>query len=1304
MPHTIVIAGYYGFGNTGDELILDAMIQNLREVIPDVNIVVLSGKPRQTASRYQVGSVSWMNISQIEKTIRGADLVILGSGGIFHDYWGFDQSAILTSEHIGISFYTSVALLASIHHKPLMLYAVGVGPLVTEKGKTHVKAIAEQAALITVRDKQSVKILRDLGVAEKRVTLAADPVMGLTLQKKTDSEEKKQLGIVLRNWNVGVEPDHWERCVAGAVDEFLDNHPEFEAFFIPFQYATDPFLDDRGVARRISKRLRNAKRTQILERSLNPHLKGDLLAGCDLVLGMRLHSLIVAAGCGIPMVGLSYDPKVENYLNQVGLSSYSIDLTAISDSIILERLNDAWSHQDELRALLLNKKVEMADLASKSVLQAFELLSNSNARARLICGDLQGILEQTALSLVKELDTKKYQIAGLKQQLTACDEREVGLTERISNLEQLLEREKNNYSEIQKKIVHLRAQQCEEIHLLNQQIEVLKKQNLERQKEQEFLLQELAAIKGSRGWKLLWRLWQVRLFLIPRGSKRERWIKAMVASVKRAFISSALTIRGLLRVFTGWSGSRRSGYAKCFLRYKKQRSRIFSTDFRKLQVTCCAGLVSVIMPLYNGSKYVRDAIESILGQTYGNLELIIVDDGSTDNSGLIADEYQNRDVRVKVVHQPNRKLPAALNTGFALAKGEFLTWTSDDNLLKPDCLKKMVACLERHPSWDMVYANMDIIGDDGQVLRHSAWFEGYQYPHGSEHIYLPNHTNELNTYANNFIGGAFLYRKRVHHLLAGYSPWQFTREDYDYWMQVNALLTLRHSTLKQPVYSYRFHARSLTSQDESLKITSGRKFLMVFDDFRRDFYLMPMLWVIHEVGESQRVKNLTDAVKKIVVKQSGIVLSQETFGRLNLPRLFLPVIHLHIAPGLEGIPTNLPADRYNSMLFSSNSSDLEHNTDSSLLHIQCDNQPDHSVKSPGKPDHFSSSDLEVLLDALDIHARSAHLKQIEKEISDSAERTKKLSVVVCSYKRNQSLEDNLMSLARQTAEKREFEVVVVDNSPGDSDLEETIERIRKDNFFKEADILRLVHCPVLGLSFARNAGIAEARGEIILFLDDDAIADPDLVQQYLDAFANHKEMGVIGGHITLKRPETINMVWKEGWERYWSQFITGYRGLTEVKEWWEFPWGANWGARRKALLQIGGFRGRYGRHGNDFSGGEEIIAARLIQQLGYSIGVLPQAHVLHQVDPSRFTLEHLKKTICAGALVHYQEQRDLYFPAESHNKNILAQICKVIWRSAIARMGFGKKPLDAERLESLYKLDAQYRLLKVRLKNWIKGG
>ena len=99
-----------------------------------------------------------------------------------------------------------------------------------------------------------------------------------------------------------------------------------------------------------------------------------------------------------------------------------------------------------------------------------------------------------------------------------------------------------------------------------------------------------------------------------------------------------------------------------------------------------------------------------------------------------------------------------------------------------------------------------------------------------------------------------------------------------------------------------------------------------------------------------------------------------------------------------------------------------------------------------------------------------------------------------------------------------------------------------------------------------------------------------------------------------------------------------------MQNWWEFPWGANWCARRKALLEIGGFRGRYGRRGNDYSGGEEIIAAALIQKLGYSIALLPSAVVFHQVDPDRFTLDHVKRTIRAAAIIHYQSQLDLYFP------------------------------------------------------------
>ena len=146
----------------------------------------------------------------------------------------------------------------------------------------------------------------------------------------------------------------------------------------------------------------------------------------------------------------------------------------------------------------------------------------------------------------------------------------------------------------------------------------------------------------------------------------------------------------------------------------------------------------------------------------------------------------------------------------------------------------------------MVYANQDIIDEEGLPLHGSEYYKGYQWPPGSEHVKLPVHSGELNTKANNHIGGAFLYRDRVHWLLGDYSPIRFTREDYDYWMRVNALLTLKHTNFQDSVYEYRFHQNSLTQRDEEFGITRDRRNLMVFDDFRRDFYLSPLIWVIEK--------------------------------------------------------------------------------------------------------------------------------------------------------------------------------------------------------------------------------------------------------------------------------------------------------------------------------------------------------------------------------------------------------------------------------------------------------------------------
>jgi GT2 family glycosyltransferase len=192
--------------------------------------------------------------------------------------------------------------------------------------------------------------------------------------------------------------------------------------------------------------------------------------------------------------------------------------------------------------------------------------------------------------------------------------------------------------------------------------------------------------------------------------------------------------------------------------------------------------------------------------------------------------------------------------------------------------------------------------------------------------------------------------------------------------------------------------------------------------------------------------------------------------------------------------------------------------------------------------------------------------------------------------------------------------------------------------------LRVVACPVPGLSAARNAAIAEARGDVICFLDDDASAADTWLETIVRAFASHPDAGVVGGHIVLTAPDPRPEVLERGWEKHWSQYITEFQTFTTLDDWQQFPWGASWSARRQALREIGGFRTQYGRRGEDFWGGEELVAACLIRRLGYRVAVAPDALVHHDVHRARFTLEHVRRTMRAGYLVGYAARRDQYLP------------------------------------------------------------
>lgn len=137
-------------------------------------------------------------------------------------------------------------------------------------------------------------------------------------------------------------------------------------------------------------------------------------------------------------------------------------------------------------------------------------------------------------------------------------------------------------------------------------------------------------------------------------------------------------------------------------------------------------LISVLMPVYNVALFVSEAIESILKQSYVNLELIIVNDGSTDETGYIIDSFSRIDSRIKVYHfNENQKIVNALNFGLSMCKGDFIARMDGDDRCPPDRIKTMYEYLTNHNDISLVGCNMEIINESGQVVGRTKLIEDY---------------------------------------------------------------------------------------------------------------------------------------------------------------------------------------------------------------------------------------------------------------------------------------------------------------------------------------------------------------------------------------------------------------------------------------------------------------------------------------------------------------------------------------------------------------------------------------------------
>lgn len=202
--------------------------------------------------------------------------------------------------------------------------------------------------------------------------------------------------------------------------------------------------------------------------------------------------------------------------------------------------------------------------------------------------------------------------------------------------------------------------------------------------------------------------------------------------------------------------------------------------------------VSVVLPVHNGAEFLAAAIASVLAQNFADFELICVDDASTDGSPAILAAAARADSRVRIIRQDhNIGLPAALNAGFRAARGQYFSWTSDDNLLRPQMLATLVAVLDANPGCGVAHSDYTIIDPGGQVIDTIR-------PQPVAELLLGNH-----------VGASFLYRRAVDHAIGGYDSTLFGAEDYDFWLRASAHFDFLQ--VPQDLYLYRKHPRSLTN-------------------------------------------------------------------------------------------------------------------------------------------------------------------------------------------------------------------------------------------------------------------------------------------------------------------------------------------------------------------------------------------------------------------------------------------------------------------------------------------------------------
>ncbi len=363
----VMISGYYGYFNAGDEAILAAICQLLGH--EQLRIKVLCAQDDHVIPGIQFEAIQRLDMLRITKELRRTDLFISGGGGLFQDVTGLGS----------VPYYGGLLWLAQRLKVPTMVFGQGLGPLRLKANRWAVKQVFKGVDQIAVRDPDSMQMLTEMSLPASRLHLTADPV--LTLQPIHYSQAQDILraeGLDLTRPIIGVSIRPWATWFEKQLKAFAAVLAQFasrvnaQILFIPFQPNHDTWMCDEAAYAISCRPEAYSPPVTVLQRHCSPIEMQGVIGQLDLMVGMRLHALIMAASQTVPAIGLVYDPKVRLFAEAMDYP-YLGSISSLSQTeVFYQYLEETWLHRESRK----QKIHQRLPLLQKRVYDARELALN----------------------------------------------------------------------------------------------------------------------------------------------------------------------------------------------------------------------------------------------------------------------------------------------------------------------------------------------------------------------------------------------------------------------------------------------------------------------------------------------------------------------------------------------------------------------------------------------------------------------------------------------------------------------------------------------------------------------------------------------------------------------------------------------------------------------------------------------------------------------------------------------------------------------------------------------------------------